>query len=199
MRLAEIKLLEEENKFDRLFLDRIGFRDGGNINAQGLNIVSLKGCPDNVNNLYVQDNLIDSLEFFPKNVQGNISLSGNKITSFKGLPRLTMGALRIAGNPITSFEGCPRDIGGNLNIANTKITSFHNIHKFINSINGMIYAHCCDLQDSMLGLLKIQGLTSIIIDDSNLSSILNSFIGTGDLLACQQELIDKGFEDFAKL
>ena len=198
MKLAEIKLLEE-NKFDRLFLDRLGFVKGGNLVAQKLNITSLKGCPDDVNNFFVQNNLIDSLEFFPKNVQGHINLSGNKITSFKGLPRLTMGALRIAYNPITSFDGCPKDIGGNLNIANTKITSFHNIHKFINSINGVIYAYGCDIKDSMLGLLKIQGLTSIGIDDDDLSAILKSYIGTGDILACQQELIDKGYEDFAKL
>ena len=199
MRLAEIKLLEEENKFDRLLLDRIGFKDGGNLEAQSLNIVSLKGCPDDINNFYIQDNLIDSLEYFPKNVKGNISISGNNITSFKGLPNFTLGALRVADNPITSFDGCPRDIGGNLNIANTKITNFHNIHKFIHSIDGFLYADGCILKDSFLGLLKIHNLRSLIIDDKGLSDIINKYLPLGDILACQQELIDKGYEDYAKL
>jgi hypothetical protein len=51
----------------------------------------------------------------------------------------------------------------------------------------------------MLGLLLVQGLKDIALDDAKLETILRKYLNGGNLLACAMELVNAGYEAEAKL
>jgi hypothetical protein len=65
-------------------------------------------------------------------------------------------------------------------------------------VNGSI--RCNVPVSHSLGLLLIKGVTHISIDlGGPIDHIMNKYIGTGDILSAQDELIDGGFIDHARL
>ena len=125
--------------------------------------------------------------------------NGAEITSMKGAPRIINGRFRVGNNMLTSFEFAPEIVRGQVVISENKFKDFHNIHKYFKEIDGEMYAERMDLDGPMLGLLKIRKLQRIIIDDMELGDIINKYLPEGDLLECQQELINAGYEAQAKL
>ena len=55
------------------------------------------------------------------------------------------------------------------------------------------------IESHVLGLLKIKGLQEVRLDDIQLTKIINKYLPLGDLLDCQEELIEAGYEEFAQL
>ena len=52
----------------------------------------------------------------------------------------------------------------------------------------------------LLGLLLIDGLQKVFLDNMKVRVIINKHLkGDRDVFACQEELIEAGFEDFAQL
>jgi hypothetical protein len=45
----------------------------------------------------------------------------------------------------------------------------------------------------------IKGITHIDIDEGPIDAIMNKYVGTGDILSAQDELIDAGLFDQARL
>jgi hypothetical protein len=72
------------------------------------------------------------------------------------------------------------------------------IDKMLPHINGSI---TCEVPVThALGLLLIKGVTHINIDNNGpIDRIMNKYLGTGDILSAQDELIDAGFIDHARL
>ena len=101
---------------------------------------------------------------------------------------------------ITSLEGIPPSINGNVYFANNKIKSLHNIHKQIKHINGGISFIGNPITSHVLGLLLIDGLKMVFLDNTKVEAIINNHLrGERDVFACQEELIEAGFDEFAKL
>lgn len=99
-------------------------------------------------------------------------------------------------------------MAGFLNIYKNPIHSFEGIHKHFKG--GFVFDIKIpkDLESNILGLLLINQLDKIIIDiqdvkTSNLQpvvDIINRHLKADkDILECQEELLENGFKDYAKL
>lgn len=110
------------------------------------------------------------------------------------------GGANLGGLGVNSFETLPESVGGDLFLSNNKFKSLKNIHKHIKNIKGELYLNQCPIESHVLGVLKIKNLTRINMDNKNIQKILNKHLsGDRDVLACQNDLMDAGFEEFAQL
>jgi hypothetical protein len=102
-------------------------------------------------------------------------------------------------NRLTSLEGAPSSVSGFYCYSN-QLTSLQGIHKIFKIISGDFFCHYNPITSGGIGLLLIEGLTRIIADQSAFK-IIERYLGQGKkgLLLCQDELIDEGYEEFAKL
>ena len=143
---------------------------------------------------------LTSLEGAPKKVGGFFSCSWNeRLTSLVGGPEEVGGFYSTKSCDLTSLEGAPKKVGGYFNCSgNKRLTSLAGIHKHIKEIRGEFRCDS-DLSGPVLGLLKIKKLRGVRLKDNKLAAILNKYLPEGDLIDCQQELIDAGYEEMAKL
>jgi hypothetical protein len=82
------------------------------------------------------------------------------------------------------------------------LKSLKDIHKHIKSIGGKFTASNNPIESHVLGLLLVKGIKEIQIDNKEVQNILNKYLpsrGMESVLACQDELIEAGFGDFAQL
>jgi hypothetical protein len=110
------------------------------------------------------------------------------------------GKVSAGTSPLLSLHGFPQYIGGDLFIHNTHIKSLSGIEKIINEIHGGVYIN--PQVTHILGLLLIPGITGFGIDENSrdpLNTIMNKYRGTGDILSAQDELIDAGYKEQARL
>ena len=149
---------------------------------------------------------LTSLEGSPKHVTEYFTCNDNCLKSLVGGPEYVGAEFYCFNNHLTSLEGVPSYIGGEFACHNNNLTSLHNIHKQIKHIGGV-----ADFQDNpitacVLGLLLIEGLEQVLIEDfsgmadESIQDILNRHLeGDRDIFACQEDLIEAGYEAFAKL
>lgn len=174
----------------------VGFEFGGHVADPN------KDWPTNFR--CVRANLT-SLEGAPKRVHGAFQVQNNALTSMKGGPEYVGGDFDVDNNSLTSFEFSPRDIRGDYFCSSNHITSLEGIHKHIDSIDGHFIAgpvsneHKATITSHVLGLLKIKKLQGVDINNRPVEDILDKYLPEGDIIECQQELIEAGFDDFAKL
>ena len=125
------------------------------------------------------------------------------LTSLKGSPSSVETSFDCHDNELTSLEGAPSFIGGDFFCYNNKLTSLHNIHKIIKHIGGRAFFNNCPITECILGLLLIDELEFVGFShgaNEELQTIMNKHLkGDRDLFACQEELIENGFEDLAQL
>ncbi len=145
---------------------------------------TLKGCPETVGGGFVvYHNKLTSLEYAPKKVHGNFNVSTNKVQS---------------------FDHCPEYILNNFFLANNAIESVCGLHTKLLHCQGIDFSHNY-IQEGGIGLLLIEGLEKITANATGsferAANIINGYLGKGKsgLLECQQELLDKGLDRFAKL
>jgi hypothetical protein len=191
------------------------------------NLQSLVGGPEEVGSFAVMDCDLRSLEGFPKKVEsGDVTLTLNPklgslkgladidgelymadcgLTSLKGCPE-KVKEFSCARNPLTSLEHCPRMVDNEFIAHHCELTSLHNIHKHIDYIGSdKSFTVDFDLTDNpikshVLGLLKIKGNFTVKLSNVKVKKIINKYLrGNRNMLECQQELIDAGFEEFAQL
>ena len=163
--------------------------------------VDLQCCK--LHTIPIKFNVVD--EFF--------DVRNNELTSMKNAP-VSVGmrdsaSFLVSNNLLTSFEHSPKEVGGNYFIEANEIVSLHDIHKHVKRINCYLYIGLPKIEDSMLGVLLILGLNrvqggSFLLSSTKkkLLSIINKYIKDNDkskIFRCQKELIDNGFEEYAKL
>jgi hypothetical protein len=96
-----------------------------------------------------------------------------------------------------SFEVFPHTIEGHFSMYTAKNNSMHDLYKVLKHIKGSMVVN--NESTHLLGLLLIEGVTKLDIDRGPIDTILNKYLGTGDILSAQDELIDAGFIDQARL
>ena len=164
-------------------------------------LTSLQGAPSVVSGYFsCSHNKLTSLAGAPSVVKGDFSCYNNNLTSLQGAPSVVNGYFSCPYNNLTSLAGAPSVVKGNFFCANNKLTSLAGIHKIIKEIHG--YADFDDnpIKSSVLGLMRIKGLTKVYLDNKQVMGILNKYLkGDRDIIKCQSELLDAGFEEFAKL
>jgi hypothetical protein len=144
-------------------------------------------------------NLLTSLEFCPEYIGRNFDCSYNNLTTLKGCPEKVKNRFDCYGNNLTSLEGCPKIVeNGGFYCTGNSLSNLHDIHKHLHSCK---YFDVTDnpLESHILGLLKIDKLERVFIQNRSLAEIINKYLPLGDIFECQSELIEAGYEEFAKL
>lgn len=149
--------------------------------------------------VYLTDQPIQTLIGSPSVVHGNYSCSNTKISSLEGAPRKVIGSFYCSDTRITSLAGAPAYIGKTFFCDDSSLSSLHNVHKQIQYIGN---AFVCNTASShCLGLMFIKNLQQVLLNDKNVAAIINKHLHMleRDVHACQEELIDAGFPQYAKL
>jgi hypothetical protein len=129
-------------------------------------------------------------------VDGDVNLSHLEDTIFPCQFGEVNGHFICNNTPLTSLKGLPQFIDGEFQCWRTEIVSLSGVDKIMKEINGRFV--CNNEVTHTLGLLLIKGITNIDINPG-VDAILNKYLGTGDILSAQDELIDAGFIDQARL
>lgn len=147
---------------------------------------------------------VTSLKGSPHFVGGTFNCLNTKITSLKGGPEHVGATMNCSNTLIGSFEGSPSYIGGHFYSGRgTKIKSLQNIHKQIKHIGG-IFQIPDTIKSHVLGLMFIKGLKEVrLLSDlggkKQVQNIINKHLPGGDVHDVQQELIEAGLSEYAKL
>ena len=84
----------------------------GNFNCSSLDLVSLKGAPQEVGGYFdCINNQLSSLEGAPQKVGGSFNCFENQLTSLEGAPQEISGEFDCSFNKLTSLEGAPQIVG----------------------------------------------------------------------------------------
>lgn len=151
-----------------------------------------------------------SLKGSPKKVEGNFVCAGNSLKTLDGGPEYVGGNYSCTGGELTSLEGIAKEIGGCLDLSDNNLTSLKDLHKQILRIASnrkIIIRPDVNLdvtgnpiKSRVLGLLKIKGMKNVLMDNVAVQAIINKHLnGDRDIFACQEELEDMGFPEYAKV
>jgi len=146
--------------------------------------------------LYAGDTDLETLYGCPQWIEGNCDFEKTAITSLQHGPKFIGGYFSIDETEVSSFEGAPEHIGRDFYFFNTKITSLHGIQNHIKYIGGSIGFN--PTVTNLLGLFFIKGLTKVMIDMGPIQKAFVKHLPTGDVHACQEELIEAGYSMQAK-
>lgn len=179
-----------------------GPRRAGRLDVSKNYLVTLEGAPEVVEGDFLcQMNKLTSLEHGPQAVGGSYNFSENHVTNLKGMPDKLVQGFTGSKNELTSLEGAPKSIKGGVWLTYNKLESLHNIHKHMPEIHGNLQLHNNPIKSHVLGLVMIKGLKLVTLDNNRVAEIVNKYLGQGReaIMACQAELIEAGFDDYAQL
>jgi hypothetical protein len=131
-------------------------------------------------------------------VSKGFECSGTSLTTLKGVAHFVGKSFRCNNLPITSFEGAPMIINGNFSCYDVSVAALKGIgKKYARHIGGKFVSN--REFTHMLGLVLVEGLQLVNTCNPPVDTILNKYLGTGDIISAQDELIDAGFREQARL
>jgi len=175
---------------------------GGDFSCASNELTSLAGAPSHVGgNFSCRACTLKSLKGAPSHVGGSFYCNDNELASLAGTPSHVGGSFYCYDNELASLAGAPSHVGGAFYCYSNKLTSLKDVHKHVTEIKGIFYAVANPINSHALGLLLIKGVTEVRLDNKRVMEILNSYLGKGraGMLMAQEELIEAGLEEFAKL
>jgi len=172
---------------------------GGNFGCSNNKLTSLQGAPQSIGgNFGCDNNNLTSLQGAPQSVGGYFDCSYNNLTSLQHAPQSVGGGFFCYNNNLTSLQHAPQSVGGDFNCYNNNLTSLHDIHKQIKSIKGKFVYDNDKIKSHILGLLLIKDLKKID-GIKEVKDIINKHLVDKDIHLCQEDLIQAGFAEFARL
>ena len=108
------------------------------------------------------------------------------------------GDVNLYNKKLTSIPVQFGSVGEDFDCSYNNLTSFHNIHKIIKSIGEEFLCDDHKIKSHILGLLLIKNLKQIY-GIKDVENIINKYLPLGDIHLCQEELIQAGFPEYAKL
>ena len=174
----------------------------GNLNASRNNLTSLKGSPKEVVGFfYVYGNKLQDLVGAPTKI----------IKSFKStLPGMQTSFGCSSNEQLTSLKGIPEYLEGGADFRGcTSLTSISGLGSHLKHCEELNFAGC-PIKSGVLSLFKIKGLTKVTFvepgdstpldeDLTKVEEIVNKHLASGDAMECQDELLDVGLSEYAKL
>lgn len=190
---------------------------GGILNcANCYNLKSLKGCPSILKDLWLIDTNITDFTDGPEEVTEHLEASNcRSLVSFKGAPK-TVGSLTVEDCPeLKSFEGFPEHVKNSAYLKNCKNVKTTKGIKFIGkTLNVSDCTNLEKLEDithaeeivmwstqikNVLYVFNIKNLKKINNSSIKVEQIVNNYLKSNDMLNCQDELIEAGFEEYAEV
>ena len=179
-------------------------------------VKNLRGGPEEVEKAYIVSMCdgLESLEGLPKNLPNDVNLNffSKNLKDFSALPK-QCNALTIGHSLYFNVEDLKYlpERSSEINFSSIpKLTSFHNINKYVKS-TFQLGCYECKISSSILGLALIKELS--VIDEcfydvkaedrtwptDGIYDIVNKHIGTHDIFEFQEQLVNAGFNELAKL
>ncbi len=110
------------------------------------------------------------------------------------------GHVNLTGNYLQAFHNLPQYVSGNLTLSRNQFTSLKDIHKRILYVDGIIDVDHNPITSHVLGILAIDNVKAVRLPKIEVEQIINYHLTYGrDVLECQEELIDAGFVEWAKM
>lgn len=152
----------------------------------------------NVPSIVIRDSALASFKNFPKIIRGPIGYLSNHMA-------INLDDNSHTFSKIRSLEGITEVNPGGVNLRYCKYLNYSKVHTFIKEVNNTLTIHS-DYVGPILGFLNIKELKDVwqygpdeLLLEKALK-ILNSHLkGDKDIMDCQEELIQKGCKEFAKL
>jgi len=136
------------------------------------------------------------------NVNGDFDGADIQLRSLKNSPPKVGQSFRCNSNKLQSLEGAPMIVGYNVWAYDNPIQHLKGIGKdYSVEINGFLDIDRCPIKSHMLGILKIKKLDRIHFNfNRKVRDIINKHLESDrDILACQEELIEAGLKEYARL
>ena len=159
--------------------------------------IDSNGVVDVNDNVLIQSRM-RSLPIQFGTVTGNFYCEEVDLYTLKGAPHTVGKVFSCSYNlNLRSLEYAPSNTES-FHSYSTDIISLHNIHKTVKSISRKFIGNH-EISSSVLGLLLIKNLDEVDIN-YEVDHILNKYLADSrDIHACQEELIQAGFAEHAKL
>ena len=187
----------------------------GNFNVNHLRLKTLEGCPTKVTGLFKASyNIFPDLKGGPKRVGKDYYASNNlELKSLEGMAETVGGGVNLSSTGISEedFKYLPKKMS-ELQLAHCEnVKTLSGLNNFVEKIEKSIAILGIDLTGGLLGLLKIKGLKFGIqhgagsLSEKPLSKAINIVdsympVKTNDaIMDCQNELIDAGLEEYARV
>jgi hypothetical protein len=142
---------------------------------------------------YCADHGLTTLVGGPTEVHGYFNTCFNNLTSLHGSPTEVRGNFDVSSNNLTSLDGSPQIIGGTYACSRSR-SKIMNIEGLPESFTGGFWG---DWHPDV-PLLRLLRCEQIDLYEYEVHDILNKYCGANfsrsNILACQKELIDAGFE-----
>ena len=172
---GDIKIIQKISKF-KIKFNKIK----GNFTFNNNNLISLKGCPEEVGGDFNCGNnsKLTSLEYSPKKVGGGFYCYRCKLTSLKYSPQYVGSDFLCDSNKLVSLDGCPEKINGKFTCIDNKLTSLKG------SPTEIMDSFYCDNNE-------------IVTLENMPKKIGGSFYCSGNKLKSLKGMVDKIGEDFS--
>jgi len=184
----------------------------GQFNISRLRLKTLEGCPTDITGMFnASYNIFSDLKGGPKRVGGDYYASYNpELKSLEGLAEIVVKTLNFTATSISEddLKYLPEKIDS-LRIGQCpNIKSLADIDKYVKEAKRTISLSDNSLERNILGLLKIKGLTALQYGfpsgkpSDKALEIIDKYLPVKDanaLLDCQDELIDAGLSEYARI
>jgi len=182
----------------------------------------LVGCPDELimMELVATELALESMEGCPQKIMSAIDVGDNELESLEGICPVLNGLLNVNWNRLKNLDHMPkRLISLNLMLNElphlfsefdrlTKAHVFDHLGYLV--LDQKQITHAITDDHGILTLFKMPNLTRVKIgsmrigDAVKVMNIVNTYLDldgrtSKDILACQNELLDNGFEEYARL
>jgi hypothetical protein len=173
---------------------------GGTYSCVNTPLTSLEGCVKQVNDSFrcFSTPKLKSLRYAPIFIKGDLGVTKSGLETFDCPDTYIDGNLYISNcESFKSFDGFPKSVN-EVNMTTCNIKNLHNIHKYVKSIKAF-WLSSNPIESHVLGLLKINDLESVQLDNKDVEAIINEYLPLGDIFECQSKLIEAGYEEYAQL
>lgn len=139
-----------------------------------------------------------------------VSLVDRGISSMHGGPDKIEDQYNLGFNYLSTFDYAPSFVGGTVSLNGNSFSHLHNIHKHFKHIGQLLHCERMTIRSHVLGIMLIEGLQGVrfscpqskMLNQKLLQvqEIINKHLkGARDIHECQQELIDVGLPEYARL
>lgn len=184
----------------------------GDFSITHLRLKDLTGCPSDITGTFnASYNILQDLKNGPRRVGGDYYVSYNPdLKSLDGMAEIAAGTVNLSSTRISEedFKYLPKKMKA-LRFSNCEnIKSISSLHKYVEEIEQAIGLTSVNISGGLLGLLKIKGLSAVQYGFSSgdpldrALTIVDKYLpvkSAEDIMDCQDELIDAGLKEYAKL
>ncbi len=131
-----------------------------------------------------------------KHIYGDFNCSNNQLTDLSWAPDITEGNFDCSYNQLTSMAGVPRTVEYTIFCNVNPFHTFKNIHKMTTCKRVLLPMSPIK---GVLCWLLVPNIVQVACGHNDVAIILNKHLNTTDILSVQEELIDAGLGEWAKL